>query len=327
LTPAQRRLALGLLFLSTLARPSIAGDATASPLERVSALRIVVLSTMLADAGLGEWGFAALVEADGRQILFDTGAHPRTVLDNAKELGIDLSLIEEVVLSHNHEDHTGGLLVLRRELGAKNPRALHLVHVGRGIFWSRPDKDGREGNPMIEIRRQFEATGGTFVEHDAPVAVLPGLWLTGPVPRVHPERNWSVQGRVKSPEGLVEDNVPEDQSLVADTSRGLILLAGCGHAGIINTIDYARKIVRPAPLHAAIGGFHLFPATDANLDWTATKLRELGLEHFIGAHCTGIEAVYRIRERVGLTRATAVVGAVGAGFELGKGIEPGRIAR
>lgn len=282
---------------------------------------------MLADAGIGEWGFAALVEADGRQILFDTGAHPRTVLDNAKELGLDLSVIEEVVLSHNHEDHTGGLLTLRRELGAKNPRALSRVHVGKGIFWSRPEKDGREGNPMIEVRRQFEATGGTFVEHDAPVQIAPGLWLTGPVPRVYPERNWSGRGQVKTPDGVVEDNVPEDQSLVADTSRGLVLLSGCGHAGVVNTIDYARKVVRPAPLHAALGGFHLFAATDAELDWTAEKLRSSGLENLVGAHCTGVEAVYHLREKVGLARPTAVVGAVGAGFELGKGIAPGRLAR
>jgi 7,8-dihydropterin-6-yl-methyl-4-(beta-D-ribofuranosyl)aminobenzene 5'-phosphate synthase len=292
----------------------------------LTTLRIVVLSTMLADAGIGEWGFAALVEADGRQILFDTGAHPRTVLDNAKELGLDLSGIEEVVLSHNHDDHTGGLLTLRRELSAKNPRAMSRVHVGKGIFWSRPEADGHEGNPMIETRRLFEAGGGTFIEHDVPVQLLPGLWLTGPVPRVHPEHNWSVKGLVKKPNGLVEDDIPEDQSLVADTARGLVLLAGCGHAGVVNTVDYARKVVRPAPLHAAIGGFHLFPATDAHLDWTAEKLRGFGLENLIGAHCTGIEAVYRLREKTGLARSTAVVGAVGARFELGHGIAPGQLA-
>ncbi len=323
---AKRLTALATLLLALQGSAAPAAPAEATP-PRVSGLRIVVLSTMLAEAGLGEWGFAALVEADGRQILFDTGAHPRTVLENAKELGIDLSAVEDVVLSHNHEDHTGGLLTLRRELSAKNPRALHRVHVGKGIFWSRPEKEGREGNTMIETRRQFEAGGGTFIEHEGPVQLLPGLWLTGPVPRTHPERNWSGKGLVKKPEGVVEDNIPEDQSLVADTARGLVLLAGCGHAGIVNTIDYARKIVRPAPLHAAIGGFHLFAATDAHLQWTSDQLSTFGLENLMGAHCTGIEAVYRLREKAGLARATAVVGAVGAGFELGKGLQPGALAR
>ena len=136
--PVRARLALGLLLFPSLLTAAVVADAPPPP--RVSELRVVVLSTMLADTGIGEWGFAALVEADGRQILFDTGAHPRTVLENAKELGLDLSAIEEVVLSHNHEDHTGGLMTLRRELSAKNPRALSRVHVGKGIFWSRPGR-------------------------------------------------------------------------------------------------------------------------------------------------------------------------------------------
>ena len=106
-----------------------------------------------------------------------------------------------------------------------------------------------------------------------------------------------------------------------------MLLAGCGHAGIVNTVEYARKTARPAPLHAAIGGFHLFPLDDKRLDWTADRLRDAGLENFVGAHCTGIEPVYRLRTRLGLPRERAVVGAVGASFELGKGIDPLNVAR
>jgi 7,8-dihydropterin-6-yl-methyl-4-(beta-D-ribofuranosyl)aminobenzene 5'-phosphate synthase len=105
------------------------------------------------------------------------------------------------------------------------------------------------------------------------------------------------------------------------------LLTGCGHAGIVNTVDYARKTVRPAALHAAVGGFHLFQLDDERLDWTADKLKEDGVENLVGAHCTGLEAVYRMRARLGLSRALAVVGAVGATFELGKGIDPLLLAR
>ena len=94
---------------------------------------MTILSTMLADTkGLGEWGFAALVEADGRRLLFDTGARPETVLNNARELGIDLSGVTDVVLSHHHGDHTGGLLTLRRELRKANPAALSRAYVGTG---------------------------------------------------------------------------------------------------------------------------------------------------------------------------------------------------
>ncbi|HEY7515558.1 MAG TPA: MBL fold metallo-hydrolase [Vicinamibacteria bacterium] len=299
----------------------------AEPVPQVRSLRILVLSTMLADAGIGEWGFAALVEVDGQRILFDTGARPETVLQNARELGVDLAGVRDLVLSHNHPDHTGGLVTLRRQFMKKDPAALGRAHVGKGIFLSRVNASGEEVNALIETRKGYEATGGTFVEHDAPVALRPGVWLTGPVPRLHPERNWSPGLKLRGPAGLVDDTVPEDQSLVVNTERGLVVLSGCGHAGIVNTVAYARETVRPGPIHALIGGFHLFAADDAALEWTADRLREAGVENLVGAHCTGIEAVYRLRTRLGLPRGAAVVGAVGSSFELGKGIDPRLLAR
>lgn len=138
---------------------------------------------MLADrAGVGEWGFSALVMANGHRILFDTGARPETVLRNAEELGIDLSGVTEVILSHHHRDHTGGLITLRRTLAAKNPAALARAYVGDGIFLSRPGSDGRESNETLAIKKDFEALGGTFVVIDRPFSIFPGAWLTGPVP-------------------------------------------------------------------------------------------------------------------------------------------------
>lgn len=297
--------------------------------KRVETARVVVLSTMLADSrGVGEWGFAALVEADGHRLLFDTGARPETALANARELGVDLASVETVILSHHHGDHTGGLLTLRKAVREVNPKALARAYVGRGIFLSRPeDPQGREGNETAEIKAPYEALGGTFVEVSRPTAVFPGVWLTGPVPRVHPEKNWSLQRKVREGDALVDDTVPEDMSLVLDTERGLVVVSGCGHAGVVNTLEYARKTIRPAPIHAALGGFHLFQASDATLDWTASQLRAMNVGHVLGAHCTGIEAVYALRSRLGLDRSTCVVGAVGSGFELGKGLQPGAIAR
>jgi 7,8-dihydropterin-6-yl-methyl-4-(beta-D-ribofuranosyl)aminobenzene 5'-phosphate synthase len=282
---------------------------------------------MLADnKGIGEWGFAALVESGGQRILFDTGARPETVLRNAKELGIDLSGVSDVILSHHHGDHTGGLLTLRRELAKTNPRALSRAYVGPGIFLSRPRDDGSESNETIALKSAYEATGGAFVVAEKPTEIFPGAWLTGPVPRTHPERNWSGKTKIKTADGMVEDTLPEDLSLVLDTERGLVVISGCGHAGVINTLEYARRTVRDAPVHAALGGVHLFPADDAALEWTAQKMRAMGVQNFLGAHCTGIEAVCSLRQRLGLDRRTCVVGAVGAGFDLKKGIRPGTIA-
>jgi 7,8-dihydropterin-6-yl-methyl-4-(beta-D-ribofuranosyl)aminobenzene 5'-phosphate synthase len=277
-----------------------------------------------AEEGIGEWGFAALVETDGKKILFDTGARPNTVLQNAKELKLDLSDVQDVILSHFHYDHTTGLMTLRREFSKNNPRAFSRVHVGKGIFLERR---GAMDNPMIATKKQYEATSGVFIEHDKPEEILPGVWLTGPVPRVYPEKNYPRGVEVARASGWAEDDVPDDQSLVFNTQRGLVLLTGCGHAGLINTLSYAREFIRPAPVQATIGGFHLFNAKDEQLDWTADKLKEFQTPAILGAHCTGIETVYRIRQRIGLDRRMCVVGSVGATFDLQDGIRTGPLAR
>jgi 7,8-dihydropterin-6-yl-methyl-4-(beta-D-ribofuranosyl)aminobenzene 5'-phosphate synthase len=295
---------------------------------RIHSLKITLLSTMLVGetTGIGEWGFSALIEADGRRVLVDTGLHPETVLQNARDLKIDLSDVQEVILTHNHGDHVGGLLTLRREFMKQNPSAMSVVHVGRGIFYSRPLPD-REGNRMIAIRKDYEATGGKFVEHADWAEIFPGAWLTGPVPRKFPEHNWSDSIKVQTPAGLMEDNIPEDQSLVLNTPQGLVVVTGCGHAGIINILTDATGEFHDRPVYAVVGGLHLLAQTDEQLDWTSDKLKDFKVANLMGAHCTGIEAVYHLRQRAGLTRKTALVGTVGSTFTLSEGITPGELAK
>lgn len=295
----------------------------------VRALKITVLSTMLADGDeLGEWGFAALVEADGKKILFDTGAKIDVVQKNLQTLKLSLADVTDVVLSHWHWDHIGGFMTLRREAMAKNPAALGRAHVAAGFFDSRFGTPPRvELNRMIATRPQYEGTGGKFIVHERAVELQPGVWLTGSVPRKHPERNWSGDMRVVSAAGEREDTVADDMALIIDAGPGLVIVTGCGHAGIVNIIEHARATVRPARVHALIGGIHLLHASEETLAWTTGKLREFGVDHFIGAHCTGIETVWRFRAEIGLDRARCVVGAVGQTFELGKGIDPRVIAR
>jgi 7,8-dihydropterin-6-yl-methyl-4-(beta-D-ribofuranosyl)aminobenzene 5'-phosphate synthase len=303
-------------------------ESVASSAKQIRTLKITVLSTMLVGdiAGLGEWGFSALVDADGHRILVDTGSHPDTVLQNARDLNIDLSDVKEVILTHNHWDHVGGLMPLRREMMKKNPAALSVAHVSRGIFYSRPSPKGQQ-NEMIAIRKDYEASGGKFVEHSEGFGIFPGAWLTGPVPRKYPERNWSPGGKVETPNGPVEDNIPEDQSLVLSTSHGLVVVTGCGHAGVVNILTYAEQEFPKQPVYAVVGGLHLFAASEEQLNWTGDKLKEFRVANLLGAHCTGIEAVYRLRERAGLARQSAVVGSVGSTFTLGEGIRTGMLAR
>lgn len=294
-----------------------------------SSVVVTILTTNVADTvGRGEWSFAAWVEVDGKPYLFDTGWSHDTVRDNARALGIDLSRAEDLILSHNHGDHTGGLETLRRELRERNPKALSRIHVAEGIFWSRPGPDG-ERNPMVALKSKLESLGSAFIVHHGPVEIAPGVWLTGPVPREHDERNYPVgPDRVVAHGGKTEpDNIPESQSLVIETEDGPIVISGCGHAGLINTLEHVHARVSRAPPQATIGGFHIYGASEDVLRFTGEKLKSMKLGYFLGSHCTGLESTFRIRDLAGLDRDHAIVGAIGTKFISGRGIEPGDINR
>ncbi len=169
--------------------------------------------------------------------------------------------------------------------------------------------------------------GGRFVIHDKPLELYPGIWVTGPIPRPHPERNWSAFMHIERDGVLEEDSIPEDQALLIDTPKGLVVVAGCGHAGIVNTMEYAREILPGRPVHAVLGGLHLLTLSDEKIDWTGGKMREFGVQHILGAHCTGINAVAQLRDSITLGREASVVGAVGSSFTLEEGIRLGMLNR
>ena len=136
-----------------------------------------------------------------------------------------------------------------------------------------------------------------------------------------------MSGKVWTTSALVEDNIPEDQSLVLNTPQGLVVVTGCGHACIVNILTSAGEEFPNRPVYGIVGGLHLFPASNEQLDWTGDKLKEFKVANLVAAHCTRIEAVYRLRERAGLARKSAVVGSVGSTFTLAEGIHPGVLAK
>jgi 7,8-dihydropterin-6-yl-methyl-4-(beta-D-ribofuranosyl)aminobenzene 5'-phosphate synthase len=162
-----------------------------------------------------------------------------------------------------------------------------------------------------------------------PEEIFPGVWFTGPIARVFPEKNYGVPptARVHTPDGPQPDFIPEDSALVLDTRRGLVVITGCGHAGVINTLTAARQMVRSAKVYALVGGLHLLTADEKTLAWTGEKMKEAGLVQLLAGHCTGLEATYRLRTLAGLSRQTCVVAAVGATFDLEQGINPLVLAR
>ena len=307
---------------ATQSSTSTAGNVT----DRV---QVTILSSNLANGGtIGEWGLSALVEVDGHCVLFDTGRHPDTILRNARVLDIDLTCITDVVLSHHHFDHTSGLGPLLGQLQNHDPDTTLRVHVAHGFFLprQRPATGETERNQMIGLRATLEERGIEFIEHTGPTEILPTVWVTGPVERPHPERNYSRDVRVQLEGFWNEDYVPESQALSIVTPRGHIVLLGCGHSGVVNVLDFIQAHIDDRAVHALMGGLHLFSASDDTLEWTTGKLREIGVEHLMAGHCTGIEPLIRLRTGLALTRRTAVVGAVGSQFVYGEGIRPTAIA-
>lgn len=313
-------------LLFALALASVSAGAT-----KAESVTVTILSSNLADgATVGEWGFSALVEVDGRCLLFDAGRYPDTVLRNAAALEVDLSCVTDVVLSHFHFDHTTGLVPLLEDLRETNPDAMRRIHVAQGMFLPRriPARSGEnEWNPMIAMREDLETAGVEFIEYSEAKEIMPAVWVTGPVERRHPEKNYPTDVRVHMDGEWVEDYVPDSQGLTIVTDDGPIVLLGCGHSGAVNLLEQVQRSIQQQPIQALMGGMHLFGADDATLVWTADRLNEIGLRHLMAGHCTGIEPLIRLRAGLHLTRKTAVVGAVGSRFVYGEGIYPTSIAQ
>jgi 7,8-dihydropterin-6-yl-methyl-4-(beta-D-ribofuranosyl)aminobenzene 5'-phosphate synthase len=256
------------------------------------------------DAPLAQHGFSVLVEVrkGGRvhRLLFDTGVTPTGCVDNLRRLGRDPADIEAIVCSHGHFDHTIGLSGLIGQLGrANHPVLLHPE------FWTRrrlaiPGREPRE--IPTTSRRALEESGFSIIEQRQPSFLYDrSVLITGEVDRVSGfERGFpghqAWRGASWEPDPLILD----DQALIVHVAgRGLVVLTGCGHAGIINICRYAQRLTGVPTLHAVIGGFHLSgPAFEPIIGDTVTALDQLAPDVVVPAHCTGWKATHAIARQL-----------------------------
>ena len=141
--------------------------------------------------------------------------------------------------------------------------------------------NGKNRNTFKNYKKELEDLGIVFIVHNKPKEIFPNIWTTGVVPRVHNEKNWSGYREMVIDGKTVEDNIPEDQSLVIETPKGLALVSGCGHAGIVNTLEHATNLFsNTSKVFAALGGFHLFNKTDKDISWTAKHMRKHQVQYF-----------------------------------------------
>lgn len=253
---------------------------------------------------LGEHGFAALIEpGDGEPLLFDTG-QGLTLLHNAGVMNKDLSRVSSVVLSHGHYDHSGGLKPLLAACGAKT------VYAHPGVFAPRYRvKDTGECYPIAVpvSRADLEQAGANFDLSSAFRSIAPGIYLTGEVPRVTAFEKGD-QGLYCDCTGQELDVTPDDQSLILESDKGLVLLLGCCHAGLVNTVEHVAYITGLRDFYAIIGGTHLGFCGQEQLVGTVTLLQKLGIRKLAASHCTGFAAAARLSRALPKEFQTAMVG-------------------
>ncbi len=207
------------------------------------------------DGTKADWGFSCLIEGTEKTILFDTGTQPEILMHNAKVLNVDLKNVDQVVISHNHDDHTGGLSALLE----RNPKVTVFFPV------SFPP----------EFRRRVEGLKAKAQQVDKPIEICRNVYLTGEM----------------------GDEIKE-QSLIIDSPKGLIIVTGCSHQGIVNILRRAKEIL-DRPIHLVFGGFHLGNRSEAEMKEIIAAFKQLKVEKCGATHCTGDGPIAMFKQAFG----------------------------
>ncbi len=261
-------------------------------------VRITTLSENTAVAGnlLAEWGLSILVETDTGSILLDTG-QSISASHNADILGVDLSKIDKIVLSHGHSDHTGGLRQILRKMRKEVEIIAH-----PDIWLAKYARRRGQGDRYIGIpfqRQELEAIGARFNLTTKPVEITDNIMTTGEIPMVTDFEQIDPNLFVKENTDFKPDKLLDDQALIINTESGLVIILGCAHRGIINTLYHAQQLTGVKQISLVLGGCHLTGATEERIWLTIAALKELGVPRIGVSHCTGLPAAAIMAQEFG----------------------------
>jgi 7,8-dihydropterin-6-yl-methyl-4-(beta-D-ribofuranosyl)aminobenzene 5'-phosphate synthase len=249
-----------------------------------------------------EWGLSVLLHTDSRSILFDTG-RSGAVVSNARVLGVDLQAIDTIVLSHGHLDHTGGLRKVLQQIGKSVDVVAH-PDSWEDKYIKISEKPERFIN--IPFRKQeLERLGAGFVFTKEPFEIAAKIMTTGEIPltndfeSIHPPEN--MERFIKRGDRQENDLILDDSALVIDAAQGLVVVLGCAHRGVINTLHHAQRITGKEKILAVLGGAHLHDATETHLRFVIGSLKKLELQIVALNHCTGLSVACRLNQEFGDT--------------------------
>ncbi|OQB90008.1 MAG: putative hydrolase [Verrucomicrobia bacterium ADurb.Bin118] len=252
-----------------------------------------------------EHGWACLIEVNGRRVLFDTG-QTDLLLNNARALGCALDNLDAIVLSHGHYDHTGGLAAVNALAPAArlffHPAALAPKYTARAD--GSADDIGLPATARETLANRDAAVVMTRVSRE----IVPGLLVTGEIPRQTGFED--VGGRFFLDAACRQaDPLLDDQAVFLPTAAGVVVVLGCAHAGVVNTLRHIEQLTGTRRIRAVLGGMHLLNASPERLEATVEAFRQREIPLLVPAHCTGIRAVARLWETFPAACATGGVGS------------------
>ena len=252
---------------------------------------------------LAEHGLSLLVKVylgkESHMVLLDAGYNQRTVTRNLEFLGIDLKEVEAVVLSHGHMDHTGGLHSVLEGLRQSVPVIMHpdgflprflTLPDGKRLTLPRPFQRDSVNTDSINLK---ESKDPLYLAENT-------LLVSGEVPRITPYEKGMPAAFIERNGQIVPDAFSDDQFIVVSLGdRGLVVISGCAHAGIINSLHFARELTGQSRICAVVGGFHLTgPAMAPAIEPTIAEMKKFSTEVIVPMHCTGHKALSRFEEEL-----------------------------
>jgi 7,8-dihydropterin-6-yl-methyl-4-(beta-D-ribofuranosyl)aminobenzene 5'-phosphate synthase len=261
-------------------------------------ITIICENSVTSKGGIGEHGFSAYVETERGNFLFDTG-RGEGLIPNLLKFDKDPLSIQKIFLSHGHSDHTGGLASILELIGGVEILAHPDIFSTRYNITHKDGKEIRRYAGLKFNRPYLESLGGRFILEKNFREVTREMFLTGEVPRRMSFEKGDSRLFAEIGGSLVPDPFMDDQSLIVESAKGLVLLLGCAHAGLINILEHVIEKTGKDRVYAILGGTHLDFASSSQLDETLTALKSYRVERIGVSHCTGLKGASRLLAEFG----------------------------